>query len=153
MSKAKKPAQESAGPTANTSGPLAQISRLDDNNTKNSAITLIKTRESMFTKVTGNGLTSPNWVTWRVHMMSLFALCKVELYVREELERPNIILDPIGYQNWTKNDNYTHHLITQNVSDEVLVHIQQGATSSIVWKNLASIYCYNFSLSYLQTII
>ena len=97
-------------------------------------------REGVITKVTGDGLTGPNWVTWRVGMMSLFALCEVELYVRGELERPDKNLDPDGYDIWKKNDNYAHHLITQNVSDEALVHIQHGATSNIAWKNLESIY-------------
>jgi gag-polypeptide of LTR copia-type len=140
MSKGKKPARESAGPIADTSGPSARITEIEDNTTENPTITLIKTREGAITKVTGDGLTGPNWVTWRVRMMSLLALCEVELYVRGEIERPDRNLDPIGYENWKKNDNYAHHLITQNVSDEALVHIQQGAPSSVAWKNLESIY-------------
>ena len=53
------------------------------------SISLIKTREGAITKVTGNGLTGPNWVTWQVRMMSLLALCEVEPYVRGEIQQPN----------------------------------------------------------------
>ena len=57
MSKGKKPSRESPGPIADTSGPSAWITELDDNTAENSAITLIKTREGAITKVTGDGLT------------------------------------------------------------------------------------------------
>ena len=49
----------------------------------------IKTREGTITKITGNGLTGPNWVTWQVRMMSLLALCEVEPYVRGEVQQPH----------------------------------------------------------------
>jgi gag-polypeptide of LTR copia-type/Integrase core domain/GAG-pre-integrase domain len=105
-----------------------------------SSISLIKTREGAITKVTGDGLTGPNWVTWRVRMISLLTLCEVEGYVRGEIKQPNQEDDPIGFANWKRNDNYAKHLITQNVADEPLVHIQQGGTSHTAWHNLESIY-------------
>ena len=80
------------------------------------SIPLIKTREGAITKVTGDGLTGPNWVTWQVRMMSLLALCEVEPYVRGEIQQPEKEEDPIGHGNWKKNDNYAKHLITQNVA-------------------------------------
>jgi hypothetical protein len=46
------------------------------------SIPVIKPREGAITKVTGDRLTGPNWVTWQVRMMSLLALCEVEPYVR-----------------------------------------------------------------------
>ena len=45
------------------------------------SIGVIKTREGAITKVTGDGLTGPNWVTWQVWMMLLHALCEVEPYM------------------------------------------------------------------------
>ena len=105
-----------------------------------SSIPLIKTREGAITKVTGDGLTGPNWVTWRVRMISLLTLCEVEGYVRGEIKQPNQDNDPIGFTNWKRNDNYAKHLITQNVADEPLVHIQQAGTSHTAWHNLESIY-------------
>ena len=99
------------------------------------SIPVIKTREGAITKVTGDGLTGPNWVTWQVQMMLLLALCEVEPYVHSEIQQPNKEEDPIGH------DNYAKHLITQNVGDESIIHIQHGSTSSYVaWKNLEAIY-------------
>ena len=46
------------------------------------SILAIKTHEGTITKVAGDGLTGPNWVTWQVHMMSLLTLCEVEPYVQ-----------------------------------------------------------------------
>lgn len=104
------------------------------------SIPLIKTREGAITKVTGDGLTGPNWVTWRVRMMSLFALCEVEPYVLGEIPQPSHDQDPVGHDNWKKNDNYAKHLITQNVADEPLVHIQHRSSSNQAWRNLEAIY-------------
>jgi hypothetical protein len=137
-SKSKRPVRDSPGQPAEQAGPSSRIVEIEDN-ANNTSIELIKTREGAITRVT-DGLTGPNWVTWRVRMMSLLALCEVERYVRGEIERPHPDIDPKGYANWKKNDNYAQHLITQNVSDEALVHIQHGPTSNIAWKNLESIY-------------
>ena len=60
------------------------------------SIPVIKTREGAITKVTGDGLTGPNWVTWQVRMMSLLALCEVEPYVRGEIKQPNVEEDLVG---------------------------------------------------------
>ena len=106
-------------------------------------VSLIKTREGAITKVTGDGLKGPNWVTWQVRMMSLLALCEVEPYVRGEVQQPNKEVDPIGHENWKKNDNYAKHLIrviTQNTGDESIIHIQHNSTSHVAWKNLEAIY-------------
>ena len=73
-------------------------------------------------------------------MMSLLALCEVEPYVHGEIKQPNKDNDPAGYENWKKNDNYAKHLVTQNVGDESIIHIQHGSTSHVVWKNLEAIY-------------
>jgi hypothetical protein len=103
-------------------------------------IPLIKTREGAITKVTGDGLTGPNWVTWQVRMMSLLALCEVEPYVCGEVQQLNREEDPVGHNNWKKNDNYAKHLITQNVGDEAIIHIQHGSSSNVAWKNLEAIF-------------
>ena len=108
--------------------------------TENPSIPLIKTREGAITKVTGDGLTGPNWVMWRVRMMSLLALCEVESYVLGEILQPSQEQDPVRHDNWKKNDNYTKHLITQNVADEPLVHIQHRSSSHTAWRNLETIY-------------
>ena len=39
-------------------------------------------------------------------MMSLLALCEVEHYVHGEIQQPNKTEDPVGHDNWKKNDNY-----------------------------------------------
>lgn len=104
------------------------------------SIPLIKIRKGAITKVTGDGLTGPNWITWQVRMMSLLALCEVEPYVRGEIEQLSSTGDPTGYNNWKKNDNYAKHLITQNVGDESIIHIQHQSSSHVAWKNLEAIY-------------
>ena len=73
-------------------------------------------------------------------MMSLLALCKVEAYVCGEIDQPSKEGDPIRYENWRKNDNYTKHLITQNVADKPLVHIQHRSSFYTAWHNLKAIY-------------
>jgi len=108
--------------------------------TNNPTIPLIKTREGAITKVTSNGLIGPNWVMWHVQMMSLLMLCEVEPYVLGEISQPNWEEDPVGHDNWKKNDNYAKHLITQNVADEPLVHIQHHSSSHTAWCNLEAIY-------------
>ena len=107
---------------------------------ENPTIPLIKTHKGAITKLTGDGLTGLNWVTWCVCMMSLLALCKIESYVHGEILQLNRDDDPVGHDNWKKNDNYAKHLITQNVADEPLVHIQHGSTSHTAWHNLEAIY-------------
>src|SRR5882762_1546408 len=85
------------------------------------SIELIKTREGAITKVSGDGLKGPNWVSWQVRMMSLLALCEVEPYVRGEIIQPNMDADPVGHANWRKN---AKHLIIQNVADAAIINIQ-----------------------------
>ena len=104
------------------------------------SIPVIKTRKGAITKVTGDGLTGPNWITWQVRMVSLLALCEVEPYVCGEINQPNMEEDPVGHTNWKKNNNYPKHLITQNVGDESIIHIHHGSTSHVTWKNLEAIY-------------
>ena len=118
----------------------AQTPTASEPSENNISIPVIKTREGAITKVTGDGLTGPNWVSWQVRMKSLLALCEVEPYVRGEINQPNMEDDPTGHNNWKKNDNYAKHLITQNVSDEAIIHIQYGSTSHVAWKNLEAIY-------------
>ena len=115
-------------------------STMSADTTENPSIPLIKTCEGAITKVTGDGLTGPNWVTWRVRMMSLLALCEVESYVLREILQPSREQDPVGHDNWKKNNNYAKHLITQNVADEPLVHIQHHSSSHTAWRNLETIY-------------
>jgi hypothetical protein len=112
---------------------------VDNTNETPTTISLVRTREGAITKVTGDGLTGPNWVTWQVRMMSLL-VCEVEPYVRGEVQQPNKDDNQIGHDNWKKNDNYAKHLITQNVGDESIIHIQHGSTSHVPWKNLEAIY-------------
>ena len=96
-----------------------------------SSIPLIKTRKATITKVMGYWLTGPNWVTWQVWIMSLLALCEVEPYVWGEIQLPNKETDPVGHENWRKNDNYAKHLVTQNVGNKAIIHIQHGTTSHV----------------------
>ena len=65
--------------------------------------------------------------------MSLLVLCKVEAYVCGEIDQPNKEGDPIGYENWRKNDNYAKYLITQNIADKPLVYIQHRSSSHTAW--------------------
>ena len=102
---------------------LASASTILADMTENPSILLIKTCKGAITKVTGDGLTGPNWVTWCIQMMSLLALCKVESYVLREILQPSWEEDPVRHDDWKKNDNYAKHLITQNIADEPLVHI------------------------------
>ena len=72
---------------------------------KNLTIPLLKTHEGAITKLTGDRLTGLNWVTWRVQMMLLLALCEVESYIHGEIPQPSQDDDPVGHDDWKKNDN------------------------------------------------
>ena len=79
----------------------------------------------------------PDVVTF---LLTLLALCEVEPNVRGEIQQLDKKEDSVGCDNWKKNDNYAKHLITQNVGDEPIIHIQHGSTSHVAWKNLEAIY-------------
>ena len=119
---------------------LTSASTMSADTTENPSILLIKTCKGTITKVTGDGLTGPNWVTWCIQMMSPLVQCEVESYVLREILQPSWEEDPVGHDNWKKNDNYTKYLITQNVADEPLVHIQHHSSSHTAWRNLKTIY-------------
>ena len=72
---------------------------------KNLTIPLLKTHEGAITKLTGDRLTGLNWVTWWVQMMLLLALCEVESYIHGEIPQPSQDDDPVGHDDWKKNDN------------------------------------------------
>src|ERR1700733_3112965 len=108
--------------STSTNNPISQ--------TREPGIQLVKTRKGAITKVSGEGLTGPNWVTWCVHMWSLLALCKVESYVHGEIPQPNYEEDLVGHDNWKDNDNYAKHLITQNVGDESISSSQSRRFNS-----------------------
>ena len=74
----------------------AQTPTASEPSGNNTSILVIKTREGAITKVTGDGLTGPNWVSWQVRIKSLLALCEVEPYVRGEINQPNMEDDPTG---------------------------------------------------------
>ncbi|KAF8234622.1 hypothetical protein L208DRAFT_1261146 [Tricholoma matsutake] len=73
-------------------------------------------------------------------MWSLLALCKVESYAHGKIQQLNHEEDPVGHDNWKDNDNYARHLITQNIGDKCIIHIQHESTSHVAWKNLEAIY-------------
>lgn len=73
-------------------------------------------------------------------MMSLLMWCEVEPYIWGAIPQPSKEEDPLGHRNWQNNDNYTKHLITQNITDEPLVYIQHGSSSYTAWWNLKAIY-------------
>jgi len=90
--------------------------------TNNPSILLVRTHKGAITKVTGDGLTGLNWVTWHICVWSLLALCEVKSYVHREITQLQKKDDLVGHDNW-KNDNYAKHLITQNTGDEAIVHV------------------------------
>ena len=122
------------------SGTSTENSTLSTEPIEQPTIPLIKTQEGAITKVTSDGLTGPNWVMWCIWMMSLLMLCEVEPYILGEIPQPSREEDPVGHANWKKNDNYAKHLITQNIADEPLVHIQHSSSSHTAWHNLEAIY-------------
>ena len=38
------------------------------------------------------------------------------------------------------SEHFAKHLITQNISDTCIIHIQQNSTSNVTWSNLEAIY-------------
>ena len=85
-------------------------------------------------------LIGPNWMTWHVHMITLLGHCRAKPYTMGEIPCPDREVDPISYDNWVVNDNYANFLITNNVDEGPIVHIQSDATSYKAWKSLEAIY-------------
>jgi len=67
--------------------------------------------------VSGNELlNSTNWIVWCERMYIMLQLCEVYKYTQGEIEKPNLLIDPQGVRNWSKNDNYAKHLLTLNIT-------------------------------------
>ena len=68
-------------------------------------------------------LNSPNWMVWCKQMYTMLQLCKVYEYMQGEVQKPNTLIDPQGARNWSKNDNYTKHLLTLNISTTEMMNL------------------------------
>jgi hypothetical protein len=85
-------------------------------------------------------LTSTNWVVWREHMFTMLDLCEVYEYTQGLAVKPNSLMDPQGARNWTKNNNYTKHLLTSNITVTEMMNLGQLLTSFDCWNHLMALY-------------
>ena len=69
-------------------------------------------------------LSSTNWIVWHKQMIIMFELCEVYRYTQGLVEKPNSLTDPQGAKNWMKNDNYTKHLLTSNISTTEMMNLR-----------------------------
>jgi len=91
--------------------------------------------------VSGNKLlNSTNWIVWCERMYIMLQLCEVYKYTQGEIEKPNLLIDPQGVRNWSKNDNYAKHLLTLNISTTKMMNLGWPGTSFKCWKQLLTLY-------------
>ena len=85
-------------------------------------------------------LNDTNYEIWRINIIRLFRLCRVEGYVKGTLLCPDPNADLEGAENWAYNDNFTRTLISWNVTPSELVHILACGSVHEMWKNLEDVH-------------
>jgi gag-polypeptide of LTR copia-type len=70
----------------------------------------------------------------------MLQLCEVYEYTQGLIEKPNLLLDPLGTRNWTKNNNYAKHLLTSNITTTEMMNLRRPTTSFDCWNQLVATY-------------
>ena len=71
-------------------------------------------------------LDDTNWIVWREQIHHVLELCDVLPYIDGSLPCPDPVLASIDTQRaWHHNDVYAQLLITNNITTEQMVHINQ----------------------------
>jgi gag-polypeptide of LTR copia-type len=68
-------------------------------------------------------LTDDNWHEWKERMKRVFTNCDITGYVNGTVKRPTLFQDPVGANNWDKNDAWAQQVIIQNVTSSQMNHV------------------------------
>ncbi len=81
-------------------------------------------------------LDNTNWAIWRI-----FTLCGVGPYIYGTLPHPDETLADLGSVIvWDQNDVYTQILITNNITQDQMVHVSRLNMAYEIWKSLEAIH-------------
>ena len=103
---------------------------------------VIKKLDHVYSSITKiKPLNDHNWAIWHERIRRIFTLCGVEPYVYGTLFRPNDTLSsPDSVTAWNQNDVYAQILITNNITQDQMVHVSRLNTACEIWKSLEAIH-------------
>jgi hypothetical protein len=103
------------------------------------SIKLLKTKD--YTNVSRlaerDHLTDKNWHEWKDRMLRVFFNCDIAEYTSGFTKRPDRNIDPIGAQNWDKNDVWAQQVIINNVTASQMNHIGSKKSSHAMYSALS----------------
>jgi hypothetical protein len=107
---------------------------IPDNNRP--TIKLIYTKDySNVSKITEQDhLTDDSWHKWKEHMKYIFINCSITEYINSNIVKPDKYNDPIGVNNWKKNDYWAQQVIIQNVTSSQMNHVRSKKTAKAMYK-------------------
>ena len=105
---------------------------------------------------TNDPLNDTNWTNWHKKMLCILENCDLDTYVRGEVPRPNRVTDQGNFKAWRYNDNYAKLLITNNVKEDQMNHINHCSTSHEMWDCLVAVHesrGHQTIISYIRSLI
>jgi hypothetical protein len=84
-------------------------------------------------------LDDTNWAIWVKQLTRVLKVCGVLQYVEGNIPKPDENSQPEEFEAWEHNDGYAQCLITNNISDEQMIHVQNG-TAHEIWTNLKAMH-------------
>src|ERR1700730_14008376 len=82
-----------------------------------------------------------NWPDWEVQMNILTSYCDIDKYVKGTLPHPDPqVVDPIAANNWDHDDKYAMLILHLNITQALLIHVNQSKTSSQMWQTLQAVF-------------
>ena len=85
-------------------------------------------------------LSDKNWAVWHKRMTYVFRVCCIQGYVMGWIACPDPTEDPKGADIWVFNDDYAKLLITNNIGEDKMIHIDHCEYSAEMWKCLEAIH-------------
>jgi hypothetical protein len=82
-------------------------------------------------------LTDDNWHEWKDRMLRVLYNSDIAEYVSGFKKRPDPSIDPIGAQNWDKNDVWAQQVIINNITASQMNHIGSKQTSYAMYSALS----------------
>jgi len=84
-------------------------------------------------------LDDTNWAIWIKQLTHVLNVSRVLQYVEGNIPKPNENHHLDDLEAWEHNDRYAQCLITNNISDGQMIHVQNGTVHEI-WSNLKAMH-------------
>ena len=84
-----------------------------------------------------NHLTDENWHEWKDRMKCVFTNCDITGYVTGAVSRQNEVDDPVGANNWDKNDCWAQQVIIHNVTSSQMNHVGSKTSAKDMYSALS----------------